>query len=185
MFAQGRRKIDRTTSLLQKQQLSLNRERTSLAIERNEMLCEVGESGSGESVMTKSILNLLPAPHVREADGAIQFERRDLLRKWDERSRFPGTSGQIARLAPSSPRNSVLALPLSGDGPVRGKDSWPNRAWSLPCSPALTAARRVPCRRGDSEHHPRRPLSTPAQRPPPRIVRAVTAARGFDRYCAW
>ncbi len=51
----------------------------TLEIDRNEILCVVGESGSGKSVMAKSILRLLPAPHVRVTDGQILFEGRDLL----------------------------------------------------------------------------------------------------------
>ena len=51
----------------------------SITINRNEMLCVVGESGSGKSVMAKSILGLLPAPHVRITDGSIHFEGRDLV----------------------------------------------------------------------------------------------------------
>ena len=56
----------------------------SLAIDRNEILCVVGESGSGKSVMAKSILGLLPAPHVRVVDGAIHFENRNLLQVGEE-----------------------------------------------------------------------------------------------------
>ena len=51
----------------------------SLEIRRNEILCVVGESGSGKSVMAKSILRLLPAPHVRVTDGRIVFDGKDLL----------------------------------------------------------------------------------------------------------
>jgi peptide/nickel transport system ATP-binding protein len=47
----------------------------------------VGESGSGKSVMAKSILGLLPAPHVRVTDGAIHFEGRDLLRASEDELR--------------------------------------------------------------------------------------------------
>ena len=56
----------------------------SLAIDRNEILCVVGESGSGKSVMAKSILGLLPAPHVRVVNGAIHFENRNLLQVGEE-----------------------------------------------------------------------------------------------------
>ena len=56
----------------------------SLTINRNEILCVVGESGSGKSVMAKSILGLLPAPHVRVVDGTIHFENRDLLTAGEE-----------------------------------------------------------------------------------------------------
>ena len=51
----------------------------SLEIRRNEILCVVGESGSGKSVMAKSILRLLPAPHVRVTGGRIVFDGKDLL----------------------------------------------------------------------------------------------------------
>jgi len=51
----------------------------SLSIEMNEILCVVGESGSGKSVMAKSILRLLPEPHVRVVGGSIIFEGSDLL----------------------------------------------------------------------------------------------------------
>ena len=56
----------------------------SLAIDRNEILCVVGESGSGKSVMAKSVLGLLPAPHVRVVGGAIHFENRNLLQAGEE-----------------------------------------------------------------------------------------------------
>ena len=56
----------------------------SLTINRNEILCVVGESGSGKSVMAKSILGLLPAPHVRVVNGAIHFENRDLLQAGED-----------------------------------------------------------------------------------------------------
>ena len=56
----------------------------SLSINRNENLCIVGESGLGKSVMVKSILGLLPAPHVRVVNGAIHFEDRDLLTAREE-----------------------------------------------------------------------------------------------------
>ena len=39
----------------------------------------MGESGSGKSVMAKSILRLLPEPHVRVTGGRIMYEGKDLL----------------------------------------------------------------------------------------------------------
>ncbi|QLF71468.1 ABC transporter ATP-binding protein (plasmid) [Peteryoungia desertarenae] len=51
----------------------------SLTVEPGEILCIVGESGSGKSMMGKSIMGLLPAPHVRASAGRIMFEGRDLL----------------------------------------------------------------------------------------------------------
>ncbi len=51
----------------------------TLEIARNEILCVVGESGSGKSVMAKSILRLLPGPHVRVTGGRILFQGNDIL----------------------------------------------------------------------------------------------------------
>jgi peptide/nickel transport system ATP-binding protein len=51
----------------------------SLEVMRKEILCIVGESGSGKSVMCKSILRLLPEPHVRVSGGRVIYEGRDLL----------------------------------------------------------------------------------------------------------
>ena len=51
----------------------------SLEVMRKEILCVVGESGSGKSVMAKSILRLLPEPHVRVTGGRIIYEGQDLL----------------------------------------------------------------------------------------------------------
>ena len=51
----------------------------SLEVQRKEILCVVGESGSGKSVMAKSILRLLPEPHVRVTSGRIMYEGEDLL----------------------------------------------------------------------------------------------------------
>jgi peptide/nickel transport system ATP-binding protein len=51
----------------------------SLEVLRKEILCVVGESGSGKSVMAKSILRLLPEPHVRVTSGCIIYEGKDLL----------------------------------------------------------------------------------------------------------
>jgi peptide/nickel transport system ATP-binding protein len=59
----------------------------SLSTSRNEVLCVVGESGSGKSVMAKSILGLLPAPHVRVVAGRIEFDGRDLLQASDAQMR--------------------------------------------------------------------------------------------------
>ncbi|MGB3719243.1 MAG: microcin ABC transporter ATP-binding protein [Proteobacteria bacterium] len=59
----------------------------SLEIRRNEILCIVGESGSGKSVMAKSVLRLLPEPHVRVTDGRILFEGKNLLALPDDEVR--------------------------------------------------------------------------------------------------
>ncbi|MCL4765250.1 MAG: ABC transporter ATP-binding protein [Hyphomicrobiaceae bacterium] len=69
----------------------------SLEIRRNEILCVVGESGSGKSVMAKSILRLLPEPHVRVTEGRIVFEGEDLLALSDEEIRAV-RGGRIAMI---------------------------------------------------------------------------------------
>ncbi|HKU40657.1 MAG TPA: ABC transporter ATP-binding protein, partial [Polyangiales bacterium] len=52
----------------------------SFALQRGATLGIVGESGSGKSVMSLSILRLLPSPPGRIAAGEIKFEGRDLLK---------------------------------------------------------------------------------------------------------
>jgi oligopeptide/dipeptide ABC transporter ATP-binding protein len=51
----------------------------SLTLGRGEILGIVGESGSGKSVLSLSILRLLPSPPAVMAGGSIGFEGRDLL----------------------------------------------------------------------------------------------------------
>jgi peptide/nickel transport system ATP-binding protein len=59
----------------------------SLGLGRDEILCVVGESGSGKSVMARSIMGLLPQPHVRPVAGRILFEGEDLLKASPARMR--------------------------------------------------------------------------------------------------
>ncbi|MCZ8185688.1 MAG: ABC transporter ATP-binding protein [Beijerinckiaceae bacterium] len=59
----------------------------SLTVGRGETLCVVGESGSGKSVMARSILRLLPEPHLRIAGGQILLDGEDLARADDRRMR--------------------------------------------------------------------------------------------------
>jgi peptide/nickel transport system ATP-binding protein len=56
----------------------------SLELGSKEILCIVGESGSGKSVLGKTILGLLPKPHLRPTAGRIDFDGRDLLTLPDE-----------------------------------------------------------------------------------------------------
>jgi peptide/nickel transport system ATP-binding protein/oligopeptide transport system ATP-binding protein len=51
----------------------------SLRLERGEVLGIVGESGSGKSVLSLSILQLLPSPPAIYAGGRIGFDGEDLL----------------------------------------------------------------------------------------------------------
>ncbi len=59
----------------------------SLTVGRGETLCVVGESGSGKSVMARSILRLLPEPHLRISGGQILLDGEDLARVDDRRMR--------------------------------------------------------------------------------------------------
>jgi oligopeptide/dipeptide ABC transporter ATP-binding protein len=50
-----------------------------LTVSRQETVCVVGESGCGKSVMSLSVLRLVPTPHGRISHGKIFFQGRDLL----------------------------------------------------------------------------------------------------------
>jgi peptide/nickel transport system ATP-binding protein len=69
----------------------------SLTVGRGETLCVVGESGSGKSVMARSILRLLPEPHLRIASGQILLDGEDLASADDQRMRQI-RGGQIAMI---------------------------------------------------------------------------------------
>jgi peptide/nickel transport system ATP-binding protein len=69
----------------------------SLTVGRGETLCVVGESGSGKSVMARSILRLLPEPHLRIASGQILLDGEDLAAADDQRMRQI-RGGQIAMI---------------------------------------------------------------------------------------
>jgi len=59
----------------------------SLTVDSGEVLGVVGESGCGKSVLSLSVLRLLPIPPAHFAGGEIWFEGADLLRKTDEEIR--------------------------------------------------------------------------------------------------
>src|SRR5580692_9233120 len=49
-----------------------------LVLRAGKVTCLIGESGSGKSLIARSVLGLLPRPHVRVAGGRILFEGQDL-----------------------------------------------------------------------------------------------------------
>lgn len=67
----------------------------SLTVKRGETLCVVGESGSGKSVMARSILRLLPEPHLQISGGQILLDGENLAEAEPHRMRQI-RGGQIA-----------------------------------------------------------------------------------------
>ncbi len=50
----------------------------SLTLAQGEILCVVGESGSGKSMLGKSLMGLLPKPHVSITGGQIDFQGQNI-----------------------------------------------------------------------------------------------------------
>lgn len=84
-------------------------EGASLEVRRNEILCVVGETGSGKSMMARAVMGLLPAPHVRVSGGSIVLKGEDLLRVPAERM----------RAVRSSQVSMIFQEPMTAFNPVK------------------------------------------------------------------
>lgn len=59
----------------------------NMTLSSNEVVCIIGESGSGKSMTARAIMGLLPQPHVRVSNGRILFKGKDLLEAPDAEMR--------------------------------------------------------------------------------------------------
>jgi len=83
----------------------------SLALKSGETVCVVGESGSGKSLTAKAIMGLLPAPHVRIAEGEIMFDGQDLVQVDYERLRqLRGSEISMIFQEPMTALNPVMTI---------------------------------------------------------------------------
>jgi peptide/nickel transport system ATP-binding protein len=97
----------------------------SLTVGRGETLCVVGESGSGKSVMARSILRLLPEPHLRVSGGAILLDGEDLAQADDRRMRQI-RGGEIAMIfqEPMVSLNPLMTVGRQIDEILEVHTSW-------------------------------------------------------------
>ena len=81
----------------------------SLTLERGKTLGVVGESGCGKSVLSKSIMGLLPSTAVRQ--GSIRFEGAELIEKSPrEMTSFWGTQMSMVFQDPMTALNPVMKI---------------------------------------------------------------------------
>ncbi len=81
----------------------------SLTLERGKTLGVVGESGCGKSVLSKSVMGLLPSNAVRE--GSIKFEGVELGdKKAKEMTAFWGTQMSMVFQDPMTALNPVMRV---------------------------------------------------------------------------
>lgn len=86
-------------------------EAVDLQLAPNEILCVVGESGSGKSLTARSVMGLLPAPHVRLAKGAIHFGDEDLAQVSEARLRaLRGSDISMIFQEPMTALNPVMTI---------------------------------------------------------------------------
>ena len=99
----------------------------SLALRAGETVCVVGESGSGKSLTAKAIMGLLPAPHVRVANGKILFDEEDLVKVGYERLRqLRGSEISMIFQEPMTALNPVMTIGSQIDEIFRFHASMPS-----------------------------------------------------------
>jgi peptide/nickel transport system ATP-binding protein len=83
----------------------------SFAVERNETLAIVGESGCGKSVTALSVMGLVPVANGRIVDGRIRFAGRDLVGLSEEEMRkIRGDRISMIFQEPMTSLNPVLTV---------------------------------------------------------------------------
>jgi len=83
----------------------------SLSIGRGDTLGVVGESGCGKTVLSLSVMRLVPVPPGRYAGGRILFEGRDLLELDEKRMRdIRGKDISMIFQEPMTALNPVLSV---------------------------------------------------------------------------
>lgn len=80
-------------------------------LDKGETLAVVGESGSGKSVMSLSVMRLIPTPPGRIAEGQILFEGQDLVKKSErEMRRIRGNDISMIFQEPMTSLNPVYTV---------------------------------------------------------------------------
>jgi peptide/nickel transport system ATP-binding protein len=126
----------------------------SFAVEPGEVLAIIGESGSGKSVATQSIMGLLPSPPGRVTAGTALFEGRDLLAlpEGDLRKLRGNRIGMIFQ-EPMSALNPMMAV---GDQIAETIVTHHGASWQVARAEAMRLLERVriPDAAGRAKLHP-------------------------------
>ncbi len=82
-----------------------------LDIKTGETVCVVGESGSGKSLTARAVMGLLPAPHVRVANGEIIFGKKDLVKiDYESLRQIRGSEISMIFQEPMTALNPVMSI---------------------------------------------------------------------------
>ena len=86
-------------------------EDTWLRVDHGEIVCIIGESGSGKSITASAVMNLLPRPQVYPVAGRILFEGVDLLTQSPEAMRdFRGRRAGMIFQEPMTALNPLMRV---------------------------------------------------------------------------